>query len=77
MPTKPSLGAYVWATDVNYTTGPAPLIGTATKITPPLAESDEGWKATRGAAPSATAVLATCRSQVGPRRSRPTPITAA
>ena len=45
MPTKPVLGAYLWASDVNYSTGPAALLGTPTKVTPPLAESDEGWKA--------------------------------
>ncbi len=45
MPTKPLIGLYLWASDINYSTGPAPLIGTATKITPPLAESDEGWNA--------------------------------
>ena len=45
MATKPTLGAYVWASDVNYTTGPAPLIGTPTKVTPPIGDSDEGWKA--------------------------------
>lgn len=45
MPTKPALGAFLWSSDLNYTTGPAPLIGTATKITPPASESDEGWNA--------------------------------
>ena len=45
MPTKPVLTPFVFATDVNYTTGPALLIGTSTKIAMPVAERDEGWKA--------------------------------
>lgn len=42
---KPVIASFLWATDVNYSTGPAALIGTATKVLPPTGESDEGWKA--------------------------------
>lgn len=45
MATKPSLPSFSWATDVTYSTGDPALIGSATKILPPVAESDEGWKA--------------------------------
>lgn len=45
MATKPVITPFIWATDVNYTTGPAPLIGTPTKVTTPTATIDEGWKA--------------------------------
>jgi len=45
MPTKPSVAALVWASDAAYTTGPPVLVTTATKITPPAGEIDEGWKA--------------------------------
>lgn len=45
MATKPVITPFVWATDVNFTTGPAPLIGTPTKLTTPSATIDEGWVA--------------------------------
>ena len=42
---KPVSSITRWASDAVYTTGPAPLLGTATKISPPAALSDEGWAA--------------------------------
>ncbi len=45
MPTKPAITPFIFATDAVYTTGPALLLGTSTKIAMPVAERDEGWKA--------------------------------
>lgn len=42
---KPAITPIIWATDPNYSTGPAPLIGTATKIAPSAADLAEGWNA--------------------------------
>ena len=42
MATKPTLAQFVWAIDANYSTGPLPT--TPTKVSPPLGESNEGWK---------------------------------
>lgn len=44
MAVKPTDLTPIWATQLNYTTGPAALIGTATKVSPGGAEV-EGWKA--------------------------------
>ena len=44
MATKPTF-VFTWASDAVYSTGPAPLIGTATKINPGAALLAEGWKA--------------------------------
>lgn len=48
MPTKPTT-LDLFATQTNYTTGPAGLIGTLTKIAPPGAEITEGSKANQAA----------------------------
>ena len=37
--------ALSWSTDTNYSTGPAALIGTPTKVSIPAAKLDEGWTA--------------------------------
>ncbi len=44
MATKPTVTVAIRADDLNYTTGPAALIGTNTKIAPLSADNDEGLK---------------------------------
>ncbi len=41
--TKPAITPVIWATDANYTTGPAVLIGTPNKISLSAADLAEGW----------------------------------
>jgi len=45
MAIKPTVSIIVRASDDNYTTGPAALIGTPTKVPAPAPETAEGWKA--------------------------------
>lgn len=44
MPTKPVVSSFIWASDAVYTTGPAALIGTPTKVARPAADIAQGWR---------------------------------